>query len=329
MTRVPPLDERMDDLHAVMDAAGLDDPVTLFGISEGGPMSILFAATFPERVRSLALYGTAARFTQELPDYPWGHSAERARALTDEIDTQWGEGALGHLLYGPAADLPRFAEEFSKAQRACASPMMARMLWQAVMDIDVRSVLGAVRMPTLVLTRQGDEVASPEGAAAMAAGIPNARLVELPPGPHALFDDELGSAILDFTVGRPGAQTAERVLMTVLFTDIVGSTEQLSTQGDSHWRHRLDIHDGLVDNVLFRCGGRRAKHTGDGIFALFDGPTKAAKCGLELVPALATCGIQIRAGVHTGECERRGAEWSGLAVHTGARIGAWPGRARY
>ena len=159
----------------------------------------------------------------------------------------------------------------------------------------------------------------------MAAGIPGAQLTELSPGPHAQLDDELASAILDFVCEQPTSHTNERVLMTVLFTDIVGSTEQLSAHGDSRWRHQLDAHDRLVAKVLSRYGGRRAKHTGDGVFALFDGPTKAARCGLDLVPALASHGIRIRAGVHTGECERRGDEWSGLAVHTGARIGALAG----
>jgi hypothetical protein len=153
----------------------------------------------------------------------------------------------------------------------------------------------------------------------MAEGMPNAKLIELPPGPHALFDDELTSAVLEFVCGQSTARTSERVLMSVLFTDIVGSTEQLNAKGDSRWRHRLDIHDRVVDDLLSKYD-RRAKHTGDGIFALFDGPTKAARSALDLVQALATFGIPIRAGIHTGECERRGDEWSGMAVHTGARI---------
>jgi pimeloyl-ACP methyl ester carboxylesterase len=326
VTRIPPLDERMDDLHAVMDAAGLDSPVSLFGVSEGGPMSILFAATFPERVRNLVLYGTVPRFTQQPPDWPWGHSSAQHQAYAEDIDTHWGEGALADLLFGSVvADMPGFRELLGNIQRLCASPMMAQMLWRALMDIDVRAVLDLVRTPTLVLTRSGDEVAPIDGARAMAAAIPGAKLVELSPGPHALMDDELAAAIRDFVCDRPAPATNERVLSTVLFTDIVGSTEQLSATGDAHWRHQLDAHDKVVDWLLGKYGGNRAKHTGDGIFALFDGPTKAARCALDLVPALATRGIRIRAGVHTGECERRGAEWSGTAVHVGARIGAMAG----
>jgi pimeloyl-ACP methyl ester carboxylesterase/class 3 adenylate cyclase len=320
VTRVPPLDERMDDLHAVMDAAGADCP-SLFGVSEGGPMSILFAATYPERVRSLVLYGTLPRFTPELPDFPWGFGSERAATYQEDIETHWGEGALADAFFGPIADVPGFREMYGRIQRASASPMMASMLWRAVSEIDVRPVLQTIRTPTLVLGRRGDEVAPVEAAAAMAAAIPDAEFRELPPGPHGLFDDAMAAAIVDFVCGTTPEEPGERVLATVMFTDIVSSTELLSAHGDAQWRHELDVHDRLVDRLLAKYGGRRAKHTGDGVFALFDGPTKAARCGLELVPTLAALGIHVRVGVHIGECERRGDEWSGMAVHVGARIG--------
>ncbi len=326
VTHVPPIDERMDDLRAVLDAADVEYPA-LFGISEGGPMSIVFAATYPERVRSLVLAGTTPRFSQELPDFPWGFTPEQIAAGYEDIENHWGEGALADLFFGPIADIPGVREMFGKEQRACASPMMARMMWQAVFEIDVRAVLGSVRTPTLVLARRGDRIASFEGAEVLAAGIPNAELRELPPGEHYASDllDLFPETVLKFVGQQADAIPAERVLSTVLFTDIVGSTELLAAQGDEHWRRHLDDHDRLVDRVLARYGGRRAKHTGDGVFALFDGPTKAARCGLDLVPALATHGIPIRAGVHIGECEKRGDEWSGMAVHVGARIGAMAG----
>jgi class 3 adenylate cyclase len=164
-----------------------------------------------------------------------------------------------------------------------------------------------------------------EGATALAAAIPGAQIKTLPEGPHSLVDDAVGSAILDFVCGTSSLAVDDRMVKTVLFTDIVSSTELLSAGGDARWRRQLDAHDKAVDWLVEKYGGHRAKHTGDGVFALFDGPTKAARCALELVPALATGGIRIRAGVHTGECERRGDEWSGMAVHTGARIGALAG----
>jgi pimeloyl-ACP methyl ester carboxylesterase/class 3 adenylate cyclase len=326
VTHIPPLDERMDDLHAVLDAVDADR-AALLGISEGGPMSILFAATYPERVRSMVLYGTAGRFVREPPEFPWGIPPERIEAGVADIDEHWGEGFLARPLLGDAAHTPGVREMLGRMERAGASPTIAQMLWRSLGEIDVRGILKTVRIPTLVLSRPGDRMVPIESSQALAAGIPGAVFRALPPGAHAAFDidDSLAAETLAFVCGDTETAVNERVLMTVLFTDIVGSTEQIVAGGDSRWRHRLDTHDQLVDTLLAKYGGRRAKHTGDGIFALFDGPTKAARCALDLVPALATRGIRIRAGVHIGECERRGEEWSGLTVHTGARIGAMAG----
>ena len=325
VTHVPALDERMDDLRAVMDAVGADCPA-IFGISEGGPMSLLFAATYPERVRSLVLYGTLPRFTPDLPDFPWGFTPEEVAKHYEDIEKNWGEGALADVFFGDLVhEVPGFLELYAESQPKCASPRMAKMLWDSLSKIDVRPLLDTVRVPTLILGRPGDLVAPVEAAQALAASIPNAEYLELPPGPHGLFDEAMAAAIVEFVCDNPGDSANERVLSTVLFTDIVGSTERLSAEGDVHWRHELDLHDRVIDGLLTKYGGRRAKHTGDGVFALFDGPTKAARCGLEMIPALATRGIRIRAGVHIGECERRGDEWSGTAVHVGARIGAMAG----
>ncbi|MDT5050360.1 MAG: hypothetical protein QOG75_6264 [Mycobacterium sp.] len=323
-SHVPPLDERMDDLHAVLDAADVDRPA-LFGQSEGGPMSLLFAATYPERVQSLVIYGAMARFTRELSDHPWGFTAEEKARHLEDIESHWGEGALAEVFFNEIADIPGFRDYYGRYQRTSASPTMASWLWEALLEIDVRGVLGSIRAPTLLLGRQGDRMAPVDGVAALAAAIPGAEFKALADGPHGLLDDTLGSAIIDFVTGRPSVVVDERVLKTVLFTDIVGSTELLSARGDARWRHQLDAHDKLVDSVLMKYGGSRVKHTGDGVFALFDGPTKAVRCGLELAPALASHGISIRAGIHVGECERRGDEWSGVAVHLGARIGAMAG----
>jgi class 3 adenylate cyclase/pimeloyl-ACP methyl ester carboxylesterase len=326
VTRVPTLDERMDDLHAVLDSAEVDRPA-LLGMSEGGPMSILFAATFPDQVRSLVLYGTAARFTQDLPDFPWGWSADQVRRAAEMYDKHWGEGVIAAMVRGSSTDVPGLRELFGRYERASASPAMAAMVMKAATEIDVRKILHTVTTNTLVLARPGDQVVAFEASEALAAAMPNAVFRALPPGAHGDLDidDSLATETLTFLCGPLSSPTSERVLATVLFTDIVDSTEQLSSQGDSRWRHKLDVHDQLVDRSLSKYGGRQEKHTGDGVFALFDGPTKAARCSLELVPALATRGIRIRVGIHTGECERRGEEWSGMAVHTGARIGALAG----
>lgn len=326
VTRIPPLDERMDDLHAVLDAVGADRPA-LLGVSEGGPMSVLFAATFPERVRSLVLYGTAARFVSEPPEFPWGVPPSRMEAGAENILENWGTGVLADRIVGEAVGVPGVLEMAGRYERASASPTIAAMLWRSIAEIDIRGILKTVRTPTLVLSRPGDRMVPTAAAQALAAGIPGAVFRALPPGAHAAFDidDSLAAETLAFVCGDTQPTINERVLKTVMFTDIVGSTEQAVAAGDSHWRHQLDAHDELVDRLLSEYGGEREKHTGDGIFALFDGPTKAARCALDLIPALATRGIRIRVGVHIGECERRGTEWSGLAVHTGARIAAMAG----
>jgi class 3 adenylate cyclase len=320
------LDERVEDLVAIVDAVGADR-VTLFGTSEGGPVSILFAAMYPDRTRSLALYGTAARFSRELPDFPWGFTHAEVESQLEEIDEAWGHGALAELFHGQAAEVPGVRQLFGRLQRSISSPSMAKLWWQAFMATDVRAVLGAVRVPTLVLARAGDRLVDTESSAALAAAIPNARFHLLAPGPHTPFDiiDDLAQEILDFVTEGSSAPVDERVLKTVMFTDIVSSTESLTAMGDAAWRHQLDSHDSVVDSVLAHYAGTRVKHTGDGIFALFDAPTRAARCALDLVPALAARNIAIRAGLHIGECERRGEEWSGVAVHIGARIGALAG----
>jgi pimeloyl-ACP methyl ester carboxylesterase len=309
VTHIPPLDERMDDLHAVLDAVEADRPA-LLGVSEGGPMSVLFAATFPERVRSLVLYGTAARFVSEPPDYPWGVPLDRLEAGVANIDELWGTGFLAERIIGDAVEVPGVREMLGRYERASASPTIAAMLWPSIAEINIRAILSTVRTPTLVLSRPGDRMVPIEASQALAADIPGAAFHALPPGAHAAFDidDSLAAETLEFVCGGTNTTLGERVLTTVLFTDIVGSTEQVVAAGDDRWRHKLDCHDELVGKLLPKYGGRRAKHTGDNIFALFDGPTKATRCALDLIPALATRGIRIRAGVHIGECERRGDE---------------------
>jgi pimeloyl-ACP methyl ester carboxylesterase len=245
------IDQRIDDVQAILDAAGADR-AAFWGTSEGGSMSLLFAAAHPDLVRSLVLFGTAARYSQELPDFPWGFTPAEIESQLDEIDSHWGEGALADLFYGATVEMPGVREMFGKLQRAMVSPTTAKLWWKAFMEIDVRGVLASVRAPTLVLARPGDRLVSIEAAAAMAAAIPEAQFQPLPPGPHAPFDivTELVTSILEFVCEKPSARADERILKTVVFTDIVGSTEKLSATGDAHWRHQLDAHDKVVDWLL-------------------------------------------------------------------------------
>ena len=326
VTRLTSLDERVADLHAVLDAADVEQAV-LVGVGEGGPVAVTFATTHPERVASLVLGFTAARFTQDPPDFPWGFTDAQIQSQLNDIDENWGEGAMTELYFGSAAETPGVREEFGRLQRAICSRAQAHLMWQADMMSDVRTLLPRIAIPTLVMARPGDRFVAFDASAALAAAIPGAQLRTLPPGDHHGLDvaDVSTSELLNFIGAAPTTDTVERELVAVLFTDIVGSTEMLSAQGDSHWRHQLDMHDAIVDNTLAKYDGRRAKHTGDGVFAVFTGPSRAVRCGLELVTALGTRGIPIRVGLHVGECERRGEEWSGLAVHVGARIGALAG----
>lgn len=321
VTHVVSVDERVEDLRAVLDSAGIDRAV-LWGAGEAGPVSILFAATYPQRVSALVLPLTAARFSQHLPEHPWGFTSSEIEAQLVEIDDHWGSGALADIYFGAAASIPGVRDEFGRQQRAVSSPTLARLLWKATMEVDVQDQLSRVSAPTLVLARRGDRFVPFEASAALAAAIPGAQLHELPPGDHNAFDifDILVSETVEFVCGSPAGNPGTRFLATTLFTDIVSSTELVSTHGDAHWRHLLEIHDEIVNILLTKHGGRVAKHTGDGIFGMFDSPTNAALCALELVATLATRGLHIRAGIHTGECERRGDDWNGLAVHIGARL---------
>jgi class 3 adenylate cyclase len=318
--RAPTLDDRLRDLVCVLDAVEVEH-ADLYGIFTGGMPSIALAVADPTRVRSMFLYATAARFTQDPPEFPWGFTESEVDARAEDIEDRWGEGTLADLILGAPADVPGVKEQWGRVESSLASPAMAALLWRTYLREDVRDLIGRVTVPTLVAARPDDRMVPFEASAALADGIPGAKFLPLPPGAHAAFDlvDVMTSHILDFCE-RPSATSDERVLATVFFTDIVGSTEQLGAAGDKHWSRQLDLHDQIVDRLLSKYGGRRVNHTGDGVFALFDVPSTAARCALELVPTLAGRGLRIRTGIHVGECERRGDEWSGMAVHTGARV---------
>jgi pimeloyl-ACP methyl ester carboxylesterase len=323
---VPALEERIDDLKAVLDAVG-SERTALWGISEGGPMSIMFAATYPERTTELILYGTAPRFSRA-PDCDYGWPEDFVNGRLAEIEERWGEGALMEMFAPNYAGDPLATEVWSRYQRAGASPAMARRVLEALAEMDVREILPTVNVPTLILHRVDERVAAIEGARLMAEQIPNARLVELEGADHLpMLGDS--AAIIDemeeFLTGARRPREYDRVLSTVLFTDIVGSTARAAEVGDTRWRELLARHDAVVRRQLARFGGQEVKHTGDGFLATFDGPARGVRCATDIAEAVRVAGLEIRAGLHTGECELRPSDIGGMAVHIAARVMAHAG----
>ena len=314
VSALPSLEARMDDVRAVLDAAG-SARASLFGISEGGPMCVLFAATHPERVDHLVLYGSYARRSEAEPD--------DGAALIAHIEAEWGTGrVLAARGAGAAADAELRAI-LARAERQGATPGAAVALIRMAAAIDVSSVLPSVSVPTLVMHRTDDPSLGVAGGRALAAGIPGARLVEFPGVDHiAWFGD--GGAILgeieQFLTGARRQPAPERVLATVLFADIVASTEHAVDLGDSGWRRLLDRFDEITRREVARFRGREINRRGDDFLATFDGPARAAQCALAISTALRPLGIEMRAGVHTGEIELRGEDVGGIAVHIGARV---------
>ncbi|MFL5823937.1 MAG: adenylate/guanylate cyclase domain-containing protein [Solirubrobacteraceae bacterium] len=319
----PTLEQGMDDLRVVMDAAE-SESAALFGISEGGPMSILFAGSFPERVSHLILCGTYARITRA-DDYPVGTPRDRTERWLETTVSQWG-GPAGLQIFAPSlAGDEDFAAWWAHLLRAGTSPRAALQLMRMYLDIDVRPALAAITAPTLLLQRTGDRVAPVAFGRALAAGIPHARYVELAGDDHVVFagdQDALLDEVEEFVTGTRREREPERILATVLFTDIVDSTAHAAAAGDRDWRGMLERHDELVRRELARFRGREIKHTGDGFLASFDGPARAVRCAAAITGGVRRLGLEVRAGVHTGECELRGADLAGMAVHIGARVGA-------
>lgn len=318
---MPSLEERMDDASAVMEAAGVDR-ATMYGVSEGGPMSVLFAATYPDRTNALVLYGAWVRRLRA-PDWPHGPTLEEHEEFTRQFEEHWGEG-FGLELWAPSlAQVPEFRAAWARFLRIAASPGVVGTLFRMNRNIDIRSVLPSVRVPTLVIHHSGDRLV-PVGQARFAAEqIPNAKYVELPGDDHMPLDvDVIADEIEEFVTGiRPGPQ-GDRVLATVLFTDVVGSTPKTAEAGDRHWKELLDRHDALVERELERFGGRRIKGTGDGVLATFDGPARAVRCAQALLAGFRTLGLdlELRAGLHTGEIESRRDDISGIAVSIASRV---------
>jgi len=318
---VPTLEDRIDDVRAVMDAV---DSTSAFmcGLSEGGPMSILFSATYPDRTRGLILIGSNVRLL-EAPDWPYGWSRERLQELLEEVSENWGQGGLMNLFLPSFVGDERAKRLWTRYQRMGGSPGTARALMEANMLIDVRPVLSHVQVPTLVIHRTDERVVSVGNARYAAEHIPGARLLEQPGEDHLPWlgdTDGMLDAIEEFVTGSRHRVDADRILAAVLFTDIVDSTRRAADAGDRRWRGLLDSHDEISVSEVERFGGRRVKTTGDGMLALFDGPARGVRCAEAVRDAVGQLGIEIRAGLHVGQCELRGADVGGLAVHIAARV---------
>ena len=323
---IPSLEQRMDDVRAVMDAVG-SERAALVGDSEGGPMSVLFAATYPERTSALVLYGSFARRAWA-PDHPYGQTDEDLRTLIAAIESSWGEGAGVNVRAPGAAGDPGYQQWRARHQRLSASPGAAVALVQMNNEIDVRAVLPVIRVPTLVLHRRGDRAVPVEQARYLAENIPGARLKELPGIDHSPWvgdSESLLSEIEEFLTGSRHSVESDRVLATVLFADIVGSTEKAATLGDRRWRDLLDAYYTLARRELSRFRGREVDTAGDGFFAAFDGPARAIRCAATLSAGVRDLGLEVRAGLHTGECEIIGDKVGGIAVHIGARVAGLAG----
>ena len=317
------LEERTDDIRAVMDDIGLER-ANIFGVSEGGSMACLFAATYPQRVNSLLVWGAQARWIAS-PDHPWGQTQEEHDRMIAMIDDDWpsfdyitGPGAG----VGPDAD-PAFIESISRYMRAAANPSAVRAYEIMNGQIDTRPILPSIQAPTLVMNRTGDPCARIEAARDMASRIPGAKFKEYPGNSHSMMLDDMETILSDiqeFITGERPIDSYDRILATVLFVDIASSTERAATLGDTRWRNVLNSYYAIVRKEFSRFRGKERNTTGDGFLATFDGPARAIRCALAITQTVKQLGIDVRASVHTGECELMGDNVGGIAVHIGARI---------
>jgi class 3 adenylate cyclase len=312
----PSLEQRMDDVRAVMDDVGSKRAV-LFGFSEGSAMSVLFAATYPERLTHLVLFGGFALASEFLTTDLEERMAHRLK--------NWGTGDLIKTVIAQQADSPDAVSRFAKLERNAASPGAIKAIMLLNAQIDVRPVLPNVRVPTLVLHRRTDAQIPVALGRSLADEIPGAKFIEYPDGDHAFWAGDTDTMIGDieeFVTGHRDSSSSdlERVLATVLFTDIVDSTRSAAAMGDQAWRRSLDSHDQLARQMLERHRGILVKNTGDGILATFDGPGRAVRCALAFSTAARQIGLPLRAGLHTGEIEIRGQDVGGIAVHAAARV---------
>jgi pimeloyl-ACP methyl ester carboxylesterase len=321
----PTLEERMDDVRAVMDAAG-SERAALIGVSEGGPMAILFAATYPQRTQALVLYGAMARSTWA-PDYPWATPKEALIEAAQELmGPDFGSGNSVEVFAPSQADNPKAREWQARMERFAATPAMRTQLLRMSLDIDVRPALSLISAPTLVLHRRGDRVVNVNAGRYLAEHIVGAKLVELEGRDHLIWyggtDEVIGEVEQFLTGSRSEPGEVDRMLATVMFVDVVGSTERAAAMGDRPWAKLLESFYAVVRRQLVESRGLEVKTMGDGFLATFDGPARAIHAGQAVVDGVRELGLEVRVGLHAGEVQLMDNDIGGLAVHIGARIGS-------
>ena len=327
VTELPTLEQRMDDVRVVMDAVGSERAV-LFGASEGGAMSALFAATYPDRTEALILYGAYATFL-EADGYPWGWDRQTFEKWIDALAGLWDDFSPTLFGWAPSmADDPAARRYWTRFVRMGASPAAVVAFTHMIAEIDIRNILSSVRVPTLVIHRKDDRMVDVGAARYLAEHIPNAKYVELAGADHLWWwegADTILDEVEEFVTGVRPAADLERVLATVMFTDIVGSTERAASMGDRKWRDLLENHHTIVRSQLSQFRGKEVDTAGDGFLATFDGPARGIRCGMAIAEGVRQIGLEVRVGLHTGELEVAGDSVRGIAVHTGARVAALAG----
>jgi class 3 adenylate cyclase len=321
LERLPNWEEFADDACAVLDAIG-SERAAIFGATDAGPTAILFAAAHPERAHAMILANTTARFLSD-DDYPWGSSKDELDIVASSFADMWGTEALSQLANLDMGDDPAFHRWFAKLQRVSCSSLEAGAYMKLVEHTDVRYALASIRIPTLVLHRKELSWITFDQGRYLAEHIPNAKFSPIPGSSITIYagpTDEMLEQIEEFLTGAPSTAGFDRALASVLFTDIVGSTERAASVGDRRWRDVLESHDALARSIIEQCRGRVIKTTGDGVLATFDGPGRAIRATLSLRDALRAVGIDIRSGLHTGEIELRDNDIGGVAVHVAARV---------
>jgi len=319
--QMPTHEEEIADINAVLDAVG-SERAALMSYTVGGQLASIYAYTNPERTAALLMYATIARATFA-PDYPWAHSQQQREERMAEMAANWGQGSLLEVIAPSAAGDARLRAWLGRMERLSISPGSLRQMTDAIGQTDVREILAEIRVPTLIVHRVDDQAIDPGHSRYLAENIPGAKLVELPgrdnyPG---IEPDSIADEVEEFLTGGRRVAEPERALLSVLFTDIVDSTTRAAALGDQRWRDLLSSHDSIVRKELQRFDGLEVKTIGDGFLAVFDGaPTRAVRCAAAIAGAARDIGVDIRAGLHTGECELMGDDVGGMAVHIGARI---------